>query len=111
MSLNAKALSSSSDLAEAFLNSPAGQAVIQELDDDRGGETALADNRSAPALKDFAQPMSRQIQLLIGRGWKLVKRNPANLMRIVSAIVSTISCLNQIVISVASFISPCLRVM
>ena len=97
-----KALSSSSDFAGAFINSPAGQAAIAELEnkgDGRAAESAFEQNGNAPALKDFAQPTSKQIQLLINRGWKLVKRNPANLMRLVSAIV----CILPGVLSAISF--------
>lgn len=86
-----KALSSSTELASAFIASPAGQAVANELEDkgdERATESAFANDGNAPALKDFAQPTSRQIQLLIARGWKLVLRNPATLMRLVSAVVS-----------------------
>ena len=92
-----KALSSSSDLAKAFIDSPSGIAVIRELEDDRGNERAVEaafeQDGNAPALKDFAQPIGRQIQLLLGRGWKLVKRNPAMMMRLVSAVVRSLQIL------------------
>lgn len=87
-----EALKSSSNLAQAFIDSPAGKKVLAELDDkgDEGAvESGFVSNGNAPALKDFAQPTSRQIQLLLGRGVKLVKRNPATVMRLVSAVVSS----------------------
>ena len=83
-----KALSSSSDLADAFISSSAGKALINELESRvEKSETAFISDGSTPRLKDFAQPTSRQIKLLLGRGFTLMKRNPATLMRIVSAII------------------------
>jgi hypothetical protein len=86
-----KALSSSSDLADAFITSSAGNALIQELEekceDTTELESAFASDRMTPQLKAFAQPTSRQIKLLLDRGFKLVRRNPAALMRVISAAV------------------------
>ena len=82
-----KAISSSTDLAETFVNSPF--CNLQELDspDDEAMEDAFVADGNTLDLKDFAQPTSRQIQLLLGRGFKLVKRDPASLMRLVSAVI------------------------
>ena len=82
-----KAISSSTDLAETFLNSPFYN--LQELDSpgDEAMEDAFAADGNTLDLQDFAQPTSRQIQLLLGRGFKLVKRDPASLMRLVSAVI------------------------
>lgn len=84
-------LSSSSDLADAFITSPAGQALTRELEekgeDRTETESAFASDGRTPQLKAFAQPTSRQIKLLLERGFTLVKRNPATLMRIISAII------------------------
>ena len=67
-----KALSSSSDLADAFISSSAGQALIDELESRvEKSETAFVSDGSTPKLKDFAQPFSRQIKLLLGRGFTL----------------------------------------
>ena len=77
-----------SDLADAFISSSAGKALINELESRvEKSETAFISDGSTPRLKDFAQPTSRQIKLLLGRGFTLMKRNPATLMRIVSAII------------------------
>ena len=82
-----KSISSSTDLAETFINSP--YCNLQELEnpDQETMESAYAADGDVPDLKDFAQPTSRQIQLLVGRGWKLVKRDPSSLMRLVSAVI------------------------
>ncbi|KAL7552807.1 hypothetical protein ACHAWF_016063 [Thalassiosira exigua] len=88
------ALSSPSALASTFLSSPAGTKLLSELDerggDDRAAEEAAfdeADEEAMPSLEDFAHPTGRQVRLLLGRGWKLVMRNPATTMRLVSAVV------------------------
>lgn len=84
------AVSSSLHLAKAFKESPSGLDLIAEIDrvesESKVGpyndETA-----GASSLADFATPTHRQIGLLVGRGWKLVVRNPASVMRVVSAII------------------------
>ena len=84
-----KTMSSSTDLAKAFVNSPSFD--LRELEDISSGEdgvdSAVDSDGIVPELKEFAQPTSRQIQLLFGRGLKLVKRDPASLMRLVTAII------------------------
>jgi len=77
-------------LAKAFVTSDAGRALEEELDaleNDEDGK-ASGSPQSPPAnLSSFAQPMQKQLALLIGRGMTLVKRNPASTLRIVSAII------------------------
>lgn len=95
-------LSSPSSLANAFINSMSGQLLLNDIEGQRSLGTyssraddnerealdnAFSQNGSVPDLKEFAKPTLQQIQLLLGRGWKLVRRNPANLLRTVSAIV------------------------
>lgn len=95
-------LSSPSGLANAFINSMSGQLLMHDIEGQRSLGTysssaddnerevldnAFSQNGSVPDLKEFAKPTLQQIQLLLGRGWKLVRRNPANLLRTVSAIV------------------------
>ena len=99
----------SSDLA------PAGQTVIHELEDmgnERAVESSFVNNGNASALKVFVNPTFCQIQLLNRRGWKLVKRNPANLMRLVPAVVSILPMFLLFVLYSLnkSNISPCLDI-
>ena len=87
------ALSSPSALASTFLSSPAGTKLLSELDERGGDERAAAATEEGafdadgekPSLEDFAHLAGR---LLLGRGWKLVMRNPATTMRLVSDAVS-----------------------
>ena len=73
-------------LEESFKESEAGCALIAELDR-IAAEEAEKSEASKKHLADFAAPTSKQIALLVGRGWKLVVRNPASLMRALSAII------------------------
>lgn len=77
-------------LAAAARTSDVGRDLSEEIDRinaaaSKKNEEAAGDF-SAPA-PDFAQPTSKQISLLLGRGWKLLVRNPASTQRMISAII------------------------
>lgn len=76
-------ITTSSDLAKLFLESPAGEALMKDID------LAEATKSQTPPTKkkDFAQPASRQLSLLLGRHWKLVVRNPGTFIRVVFMII------------------------
>eukprot|EP00978_Attheya_sp_CCMP212_P023185 scaffold70400_cov54-Attheya_sp.AAC.3 len=86
-------ISSSAELAESFNDSEAGRALVAEMDRVQAEYSMPDENatveRDEPSkrLAGFAQPTHKQISLLMGRGWKLVVRNPASLLRVVSAML------------------------
>ena len=88
-----------SALAKAFLPSSAGQALKDETQQLLSGQHPIiqkrrqekeqrsdVDSPSSPA-PPFALSTPQQIMLLMGRGLKLVIRNPVSMMRVVSAII------------------------
>ncbi|KAL3909226.1 MAG: hypothetical protein SGILL_008169, partial [Bacillariaceae sp.] len=79
-------LASLKALAEAFSTSPAGKALKDEMDSIRKDLQAKQPPLPTPAAQ-FALSTIQQILLLMGRGWKLVVRNPVSIMRLVMAIV------------------------
>jgi len=88
----------SGGMAAAFRDSRAGRELKEEIEEavreakqsttttDEEGDGADAD-ADAEVVPRFAQTSSKQLSILVGRGWKLVQRNPASLMRVVSAII------------------------
>jgi len=86
-------VSSSANLAAFFRDSPAGLELLAELERvesqeaNKRNERVPSGQNGAIGPVDFAVPTSKQIQLLMGRGAKLVARNPASLQRVVSSIL------------------------
>lgn len=86
-------ISSSAELASSFHNSEAGSLVLQELEQAEARDAKERSERSTSGLNDeksiagFAHPIHRQILLLMGRGFKLVARNPASVQRVLLSIV------------------------
>jgi ABC-2 type transporter len=87
-------------LAKAFTTSPAGKALQQEMDQVLSGEHPVLTKQAKPYQSSqdqhteqqtvpppFALSTTQQIMLLMGRGFKLVVRNPVSTMRAVSAMI------------------------
>lgn len=87
------ALASPEALARAFHASSAGQSLQDEMEQVLNGEhQAVRDivgkkRKGITTVPQFALSPVQQIGLLMGRGFKLVLRNPASLVRAVSAIL------------------------
>lgn len=73
-----------SDLAKAFEESEAGRDLIRQIS---AAKTSKESQTELPDLSYFAVSTSKQIGLLVRRGWTLVLRNPASSMRVVTAII------------------------
>jgi len=71
------------DFAKAFRESLAGQDLRNEIQGTKDEHTDTA----LPRLSDWAVSTRKQIQLLMGRGWKLVVRNPSSGLRIATSII------------------------
>jgi len=83
-------LSTSSGFAKTFEESEAGRSLIELLDQVAKEQLESGEVGRAAATKKvapFALPMHRQVSLLVSRGWKLITRNPASFIRIVSALI------------------------
>jgi ABC-type multidrug transport system ATPase subunit len=85
-------ISTPANIAELFLNTDAGRSLINEMDqvateEEENAETIKIKQQEWGRIPDFAQPFHRQIALLVGRGFKLVKRNPTTIMRVATSII------------------------
>ena len=88
-------------LAKAFPPSSAGQAlkdeteqllsgqhpIIQQRRQEKKDPSSSSSSSSSSVVPPFALSTPQQIMLLMGRGFKLVVRNPVSMMRVVSAII------------------------
>ena len=80
---NGETSTTSTDLATRFAQSPAGRKLSQDLD--------IAESTQAKEKPTVVQPFARsfceQLSLLLGRGFKLVLRNPGSYIRLIFAII------------------------
>ena len=72
-----------SDLPGMFAESSAGKLLAQEVD---AAESTRAKEEPRP-VPPFARSFNEQCSLLLGRGWKLVVRNPGSFIRVIIAIL------------------------
>lgn len=84
-----KELQTSTGLADAFRKSESYQKLISEIENIKKSTSSnpLDQDSTGVLLTNFATPLPTQILLNMKRGWKLVQRNPASLMRVVFAII------------------------
>jgi ABC-type multidrug transport system ATPase subunit len=85
---------SSTNLATLFIDSKAGSDLMAEIErvemheaNTRKHQVEIGDSKQEAKIPDFALPTHKQILLLVGRGAKLVARNPASLQRVISSII------------------------
>lgn len=83
-------VSTPSNLADYFKKSDSGQSLIADMDrvnteEEEKAETIKLKQKEYGRLPDFAQPFKRQISLLVERGFKLVRRNPTTILRLIMA--------------------------
>ena len=72
-----------SDLPGMFAESSAGKLLMHEVDT---AESTRAKEELRP-VPPFARTFNKQCSLLLGRGWKLVVRNPGSFIRVIIAIL------------------------
>ena len=72
-----------SDLPRLFAESSAGKLLVKELDT---AESTKA-KEEPKVVSRFARSFPEQCSLLLGRGWKLVVRNPGSFIRVIIAIL------------------------